>query len=227
MNDASPLSLILAGAIALAASAAKAAGLPQEGRSSAPDPVFEEQALRTDRRAKELTDGLRIKGKLAFLEGAGMESLINDDRKAAGDSFRRMIEVDPDNFRGYMHLGSMLLSDGDYAGAVALFEKGLKRDPEMMDFFTRKRAEALWGMGKTGEALADVEKVLERIPENGSAYLLRARILLSKGDFREAAKSYEASWRFSPHSRTSLDDFICGRFKSAGQKCAACDNRKG
>ncbi|MBI2362065.1 MAG: hypothetical protein HYV15_01600 [Elusimicrobia bacterium] len=105
---------LLAAAIVLSgAPAANAAGARRPEAQEAPVRSFDRDADATRRRAKELTDSLKIRGKFPFLELLGFRANYEGDADKAQEAFAGMIEAAPDNPRGYFHLASNLFIGGN------------------------------------------------------------------------------------------------------------------
>lgn len=206
-------------------SSAAASGGPDGRREERPRREFEADASDAQRRAKELTDALRLDGKGPSLESAGLEQVLAGEQEGAKATFERLLDTDKEGYRACMHLGSLLLVEGDYAGAAAVYSEGLRRNPAMADYWLRRRAEALLAMGRTEQALSDVEAALKGAPQSGGSLRQRSRILVVSGRLAEAARDYSASWAYSPRVPDTLDAFICGRLSQGGFKVEACGKR--
>ena len=60
------------------------------------------------------------------------------------------------------------------------------------------RAEILLGLGQAKEALPDVEKAIEIVPEEESSYLLRGRIHMALGDIEAANSDFQQVLDLNP-----------------------------
>ena len=86
------------------------------------------------------------------------------------------------------YLGELALNEGDAAGALTQYEAGLATDPAYVPNLEGK-AKAEAALGRTGAALADFAKVVDRVPQ--PAYLAEyGDLLQSLGRTAEANKQY-------------------------------------
>lgn len=218
-------SIALAVLLAVGAQASHAAPVAAPGLDAGEEKAarsFDSDAGRAKRRGKELTDALSLRGKGAFRKMAALEAALTAPRDERKSLFTGMLEGDGTDDTACLHLGGLLMEEGNYDGAVALYTEGLARNPAMAESYLRRRADAHLAAGRREDALRDVDTALKGSPQGGSTHLLRSRILVSMGRLDDAAASYEAAMRFGPHQRTAEDAFICGRLTQSGRAVEAC-----
>lgn len=91
--------------------------------------------------------------------------------------------------QGYYQTGAALLKAGNAAEAVDSLSKAHALDRENLAF-EMDLAEALLESGKQSEAADMLGEILERVPNDGRANLLEARLMLKSGDFQQAEAYY-------------------------------------
>lgn len=87
------------------------------------------------------------------------------------------------------HLGDLALLGGDREGALAHYEAGLRAEPSSSALL-EGRARAKAALGRADEAVADMAKAVERMPEPGYV-LYHGELLESLGRTAEAEQQYE------------------------------------
>lgn len=215
------LTLLLA-AVAQASPAAPDAGRGLDEGAEKAARTFDSDARQAKRRGKELTDSLVLRGKGAFGRMAALEAALSAGRDDRKSMLAGMLEGDAADDTACLHLGGLLMEEGNYDGAVALYTEGLRRNPAMRESYLRRRADAHLASGRKEDALRDVDSALKSSPQGGSTHLLRSRILVSLGRFKDAAASYQAAMKFGPHLKTAEDAFICARLGQAGLDVDVC-----
>lgn len=95
------------------------------------------------------------------------------------------------------NLGIGYFELGQYAGAVAEYDKALAAAPDLTAVYLN-RARAYERLGRLREAVADYAAVLSRDPRAADAYLGRGALLLSNGDPARALDDFTAAIRLQP-----------------------------
>lgn len=212
-------------ALGLAGRNAAAAGKPPAEVETSSQQVFEKDAAASRRRAKELTDALKVRGKGPFFNLLGTRALHEGDAKGAQDAFRRMVEADPRSPGGYASLGTSLFLEGNYAGAVALYTEAIARAADKDDALDLKaqRARAYLEMGRTEDALADTEAGMREIPPPVKLLLVRTHAQMQAGDPAGAAKTYRALRLAHERRRPGPEDAaLCQGFGIVGLVVDVC-----
>jgi putative PEP-CTERM system TPR-repeat lipoprotein len=88
--------------------------------------------------------------------------------------------------------GRLLLLDKKPAEAQAAFERGLADEAGNEDAAIG-RVEAIAAQGRASEALQAVDALLARTPEWGRAWMLKASLAWSGGDFAESARAFSSA----------------------------------
>jgi Flp pilus assembly protein TadD len=106
------------------------------------------------------------------------------------------------------HAGSILLNNGRFKEALALFEVAIRRNPENV------RAQfgagcALVRIGDLEQALARVEAVLRIAPDEIRALALSGHCLQRLGRPEEARKAFEHALTLDPQDNVVLYNFAC------------------
>ena len=212
--------------LAIAAAAARAAAAPPKSapeadrtESESTNLRFEGDAASTKRRAKQLTDSLRVRGKGTFLEYMGVRAVYEKDYAEANKTFGALIDAEPQSRAGYHNLATSLFMSGNYAGAAAMYGEAVKRSETRDDYLDALalKAEAHLQAGNSAAALADTEEGLADPRPPARMFLVRTRAFLGVRDASQAAATYLAYRK--AHSRvkpTNEDEAICRSLKNKG-----------
>lgn len=113
-------------------------------------------------------------------------------RLEAKQALERAVAIAPDFDDALFNLALMHEQDGSWQEALELYEIILAADPADLDTLVH-RASALAGVGRTAEARAQLDAVLERDPRLGAAYWALAELLRRVGNAEDAASAYRAA----------------------------------
>ncbi len=97
------------------------------------------------------------------------------------DCFRKIVEQDPENFRGWVAHGAALRTLGRHSDALASFERALRIDPRST-FALSSKARALASMGRSNEAIQAYEAALKIDPRWQASWLGIAEIEEAQGN---------------------------------------------
>jgi tetratricopeptide (TPR) repeat protein len=133
-------------------------------------------------RARELLDGA------IALAPDNVELRLRRVRHFTGSRYAGEVLVDlqylkahhPDDARVWLAYGAHQMMFGAPEDAVRSFDKGIAITPRNADL-RRRRAEALRALGRTAEALADLNFLIELDPGERRTYLARAELELENG----------------------------------------------
>jgi tetratricopeptide (TPR) repeat protein len=104
-------------------------------------------------------------------------------------------------------LGGARRESGDFAGAIEAFEETLRLDPNNVDALCW-RADSLWTLGRTDEAIADLRAVLEKAPNyHPRAGSNLGAALQKKGDIAGAIDVLEKTLAVHPDYPEALFNF--------------------
>ena len=98
----------------------------------------------------------------------------------------------------YFESGLRLIEDGDYDGAVTLFDNALRLGLGDMAAIRVCRAEALVYLGAWAEAEADIEAALGMKPYLAAAYLARGNLRRLQGKIDEAINDFTTAIHIEP-----------------------------
>lgn len=107
--------------------------------------------------------------------------------------FDAAIAADANYVNGYFNRGDLFLEQGDLDRAEADFRQVLVLDPGHVPAAFHM-ALLQWERGDGAAALAGLEALIGRAPDDAALHLARSRILLALGRFDEGWRAYE--WRF-------------------------------
>lgn len=183
---------------------------------------FERDARHTRRRAKELTDSLRIRGRADALSEKGLRAMLRRDYVGAEEAYREMAASFPERAAGHQLLGDLSMQKRDFAGAARLYTQAMEQDPQARHFYLLLRGRAFLFGGKASQALADAEDGLKQASWDSGLHEIRATALIHLGRYGEAARSYQTSWDLGPREWTPEDRHACTELGRHGYNLKAC-----
>ncbi|HLO64113.1 MAG TPA: XrtA/PEP-CTERM system TPR-repeat protein PrsT [Azonexus sp.] len=156
--------------------------------------------LRAGQPAKALETLQPIMGSIekdsALLTLAGEASLQNGDSAKAADFFAKASKLDPDNAGKKTSLALAHLAQGNTGTAflelenISTSDKGISADLALISAHLRNN--------QMDKALAAIEVLIKKQPENPNSYNLKARALLAKNEVAAARQSFEKALAISP-----------------------------
>lgn len=141
---------------------------------------------------------------------------------AAGDIYRRVLEVAPDYPEAVHYSGVLAHQEGRSEQAVTLIERSLELDPRRADWFSNL-AIVLRDRLKLDEAVVACEHAIALDPHHANAHNNLGVILRAQGRLVEAESAYRAAIRANPeHSDayTNLGILLEGQKRT--HEAAAC-----
>lgn len=109
----------------------------------------------------------------------------------------------------------------DFDNAIQVYEKALAQEPENQKI-RRAYAESLMGSGKSGQARAELERILKTDPEDGPTYLQLAQLDRQEGRFEQARRELEKAKDLLPenpeilYQQVLLEDALGNQDKAIG-----------
>lgn len=156
--------------------------------------------LRAGQPAKALETLQPIMGSIdkdsALLTLAGEASLQNGDSAKAADYFAKASKLDPDNAGKKTSLALAHLAQGNAGTAflelenISTSDKGISADLALISAHLRNN--------QVDKALAAIDVLIKKQPENPNSYNLKARALLAKNEIGAARQSFEKALSISP-----------------------------
>jgi tetratricopeptide (TPR) repeat protein len=141
--------------------------------------------------------------------GAQETSLEVGDRKlAAGDfegalaEFEKAIKEDPGDHQGYSGRGRALQMLDRDADAIKDFSRAIDLVPKAETFLLR--AVSSCALGDNDAAIADCEKVIERVPGSPTAYLTRGHAFRGKREDAAALMDFDKALALAPMDAEAL-----------------------
>ncbi len=145
---------------------------------SLPDPVAFAKAQKAAARALEIDSNLdaahRAQGFIRYW--------FEHDPAAAGRSFRRAIELDPNDAQTRFWYGNILVDNGEHRAAAREFDRARLLDPGSIAIET-DAAWASWSAGDVAGARAQLQSVIARAPDFVVARDCFSILLLAEGDY--------------------------------------------
>ena len=115
----------------------------------------------------------------------------NRDYASEEAMWRSVVSARPENYRAYDHLGTTLMEQGNFAGAIEQFREALRIKPGMT-VIENNLANACAQSGDLDEAISLFQGILEKDPKLPRTHLNLALALQMKGRIPEAVAHYDA-----------------------------------
>jgi tetratricopeptide (TPR) repeat protein len=123
-------------------------------------------------------------------------------------AFRKTIRLRPEWEEAHQMAGASANQQGNYDVALQLYDEGLKAHPKSTKIMVNKWG-ALYNLGRTSEAIAVLQDVLELEPENDLAIYNLGMSYLRMGSRLEAEDQYNLlrsmGSRYADRLRQELD----------------------
>ncbi len=146
---------------------------------------------------------------------------MSGDHQAARRHLERAVELDGDLANAHFDLAAALAQSGELEAALAALSRALELDPD--DRTVRlKRAQVLSAIGRTGEAVAELE-VLAADVDSAEIQLQLAALQLRRGRPTDASASYDAAAMLDPrrgeaHLGAARARLVAGSHRQARQR---------
>jgi serine/threonine-protein kinase len=114
------------------------------------------------------TDGAPVEKKAEFYANLGTQQLGGGDTTSAASSFKKALELEPNNAVATIGMGEIALRQGLFGDAIAHLKKGAKLAPKSSRVFTLL-GEAFLSSGQHKDAAANFKKALQLDPDNKRA----------------------------------------------------------
>ncbi|MBT2365052.1 tetratricopeptide repeat protein [Streptomyces sp. ISL-10] len=131
----------------------------------------------------------------ALVQAGALQSQYQDFAGAAR-TFRRVLELDPDNKVAWYNLGVIAQRDGRAADARAAYDKALKIDPTFAAALFNEAV--LLESSDPDRAVALLKRAVAANPKASTAYLHLGRVLAKKGRDDEAQDAFRRAVATDP-----------------------------
>lgn len=150
-----------------------------------------------------------------FAPAISMTGMLSDNAELAFRAFDRALELDPDSAITYWRYAHWKQAEGDFHEAERLFRKALDYRP-MDANFRSDLGGALWRLGRTDEAVAEVERSIQLEPRLEQGYrMLGAWNHFIFGDMTKAAYYMRKAYSVNPEEG-ALASFVAGNYAELG-----------
>jgi len=179
-----------------------------------------------DRAAPGPTDRQRILRFWELYRGATRAMKVDGDWQASVEMFREALAIDPNHEDSRYYLGSARMEQGDYAGALAEYERLVRLNPQslrgLLQVGTVRSAPEAGELFDLGAAQAAFEAAVAINPEESGALLRLAATLLAAGDLERASESFQLARRLHMRAVESyyLDGYVRWKQGDATQAAA-------
>ena len=178
--------------------AKKAYGKAEKALRSVEDPDYA-RAIPLLERAVELHPEFA-----AAWEALGRARLGLGEREGAREAIERAVEIDGRFLKPYLTLIGMAVEDKDWTELESLTDRYLAMSPESMKLRLFNSFAALKnGKSSKAKAMAEMIENAGEMDDWPMTYLILAEVYSDWGEFKEAAKLYEAYLRTLPNGQYS------------------------
>jgi putative PEP-CTERM system TPR-repeat lipoprotein len=131
----------------------------------------------------------------AFPDDVQILEAVGAAQRAAGQTdealatFKRLVQLQPQNVTGLLRLADVQVAQKDYNGAVATLRKVISAEPD--------QSRALVALAKTyvmsghpEDAIAEARKLQKERPKRAMGYALEGEVLMSQQKWQQAAAAY-------------------------------------
>ena len=134
-------------------------------------------------------ESLAIKPQPAIYNDLGFVLERQGLTEEAVEAYRKAIKLDPESASAHYNLGSYLVRSGKFVEGERHLRIALKKSPNTQTY--TGLGIALWQMGRTDEAIANLQAAIEADPTNATAHQKLAEVLESLGRADEARREIE------------------------------------
>jgi predicted TPR repeat methyltransferase len=121
----------------------------------------------------------------------------NDQWTAAGDLYRRILEIAPDHAAAVHYSGVLAHQEGRSDEAVALIQRSLELEPDHADWYSNFGV-VLRDRLRLDDALVACRRAIALDPNHANAYNNLGVLLRAQGDLTEAEAAYRTAIGVSP-----------------------------
>jgi putative PEP-CTERM system TPR-repeat lipoprotein len=133
-----------------------------------------------------------VPNDLQLTDALGASQAAGGDLAQAADTFKRLVQLQPQNPAALLRLASVQMAAKDYAGAVDSSRRALALRTDLAVAWTTL-AKGLLLSGKPDAAISEARKVQKEHPDKAFGYLLEGEVLAAQKKWADAAKAYEAA----------------------------------
>lgn len=108
------------------------------------------------------------------------------DYEGAMQAAHRAVELNPNDPDSLMALAKAQVRFGDYADAVSNAERARRLHPLAPEYYTYVHGQALYAAGRADDADRVLRECLIRAPQEASCLLIRAALLVDRGEVEQA-----------------------------------------
>jgi TolB-like protein/Tfp pilus assembly protein PilF len=164
-------------------------------------PIYSDAAPRTDieRALAAAHRAIELDDTLAEAHTSLGNALLDDLQFAAAEAeFRRAISLNPNYATAHQWFGEGLAAQGRFEEALAEVKQAHDLDPLSLIINT-VYGSILNETGRPDESVQQLRRTLEMDPSFSVATFILGQVWESRGDFTQAAASYEAAWAANHH----------------------------
>ena len=132
-----------------------------------------------------------------MVEALGATQLAAGETNQALDSFRQLVQMQPQSPAALMRLAEAQATVKDYQGAIDSLQSALRIQPDDAMAWANL-AKVYFLSGRPDDAIAEARKQQKEHPDRGLGYTLEAEVFAAQKKWPEAANAYGESLRRQP-----------------------------
>jgi predicted Zn-dependent protease len=129
----------------------------------------------------------------------GLACMWNRELDRAHAEAQCALALSPNSVELLMLMAHIQIFSGDSAGALETLEMSMRLDPHYPEVLLQFLADARFSLGEYEEAIAAIERRLERNPQSETAYALLASCYGHLGRTEESRQAWEHALETNPH----------------------------
>lgn len=125
------------------------------------------------------------------LQNYGIALYATGNLQEAEQTYKKQIEVDPENSVAHNNLANTLRDEKKFEQAAEEYEQAIKFSPKALNSYTNLASLYQYSLGDLDKAIAVYGRAIEAMPDNADFNVLLGIAFEQKKDFANARKSFE------------------------------------
>lgn len=171
--------------------------------------------------SKAVSEASRTVEANALLQAARLQSQYQDP-KGATRTYRRVLELDPDNKIAWYNLGVIAQQAGRTTDARSAYDEALKIDPKYPSALFNKAV--LLKSSEPDRAMGLLNRAIEADPKAATAHLQLGQLLVKKGRDEEAKEAFHRAVAADPSLYTHVPEPFRNEVNPSPKSSQAGDN---
>ncbi len=126
------------------------------------------------------------------IDALGRAQLANDAKEQAGTTFRRLVQLQPENLAFQVRLADSQSATGDYSDAVRTLRKALESKPDFLPA-QQKLLANLVALNRTADAYAAAKDVQKQRPQDPTGWIFEGDVAMQAKQLDTAVAAYRTA----------------------------------